>query len=73
MSDTSVKAVLINIFGGILRCDVLLAQGVIERSPTSASACPSSFAWKAQTSRSAADAEGQQAQLHSCRFNGRGR
>jgi succinyl-CoA synthetase beta subunit len=27
-SDTSVKAVLINIFGGILRCDVL-AQGVI--------------------------------------------
>jgi len=29
MLDTSVKAVLINIFGGILRCDVL-AQGVIE-------------------------------------------
>jgi succinyl-CoA synthetase beta subunit len=28
MSDTSVKVVLINIFGGILRCDVL-AQGVI--------------------------------------------
>ncbi len=28
MSDESVKAVLINIFGGILRCDVL-AQGVI--------------------------------------------
>jgi succinyl-CoA synthetase beta subunit len=28
MSDTSVKAVLINIFGGILRCDVL-AAGVI--------------------------------------------
>ncbi len=28
MSDTSVKAVLINIFGGILRCDVL-ADGVI--------------------------------------------
>ena len=28
MSDHSVKAVLINIFGGILRCDVL-AQGVI--------------------------------------------
>ncbi len=28
MSDTNVKAVLINIFGGILRCDVL-AQGVI--------------------------------------------
>ena len=28
MSDTNVKAVLINIFGGILRCDVL-AEGVI--------------------------------------------
>jgi succinyl-CoA synthetase beta subunit len=28
MSDPHVKAVLINIFGGILRCDVL-AQGVI--------------------------------------------
>jgi succinyl-CoA synthetase beta subunit len=28
MSDASVKAVLINIFGGILRCDIL-AQGVI--------------------------------------------
>ena len=28
MSDQAVKAVLINIFGGILRCDVL-AQGVI--------------------------------------------
>ena len=29
MSDKSVKAVLINIFGGILRCDVL-AEGVID-------------------------------------------
>ena len=28
MSDTNVKAVFINIFGGILRCDVL-AEGVI--------------------------------------------
>jgi succinyl-CoA synthetase beta subunit len=28
-SDTSVRAVLINIFGGILRCDVL-ASGVVE-------------------------------------------
>ena len=28
MSDPNVKAVLINIFGGILRCDVL-AEGVI--------------------------------------------
>jgi len=29
MSDTNVKAVLINIFGGILRCDIL-AEGVID-------------------------------------------
>src|SRR5207244_4822715 len=29
LSDTNVKAVLINIFGGILRCDVL-ASGVVE-------------------------------------------
>ena len=29
LSDTKVKAVLINIFGGILRCDVL-AAGVID-------------------------------------------
>jgi succinyl-CoA synthetase beta subunit len=29
MSDTKVKAVLINIFGGILRCDTL-ATGVVE-------------------------------------------
>jgi succinyl-CoA synthetase beta subunit len=28
MSDRNVKAVLINIFGGILRCDIL-AEGVI--------------------------------------------
>jgi succinyl-CoA synthetase beta subunit len=28
MSDTNVKAVLVNIFGGILRCDVL-AEGLI--------------------------------------------
>jgi succinyl-CoA synthetase beta subunit len=28
MADRNVKAVLINIFGGILRCDIL-AQGVI--------------------------------------------
>ncbi len=33
MSDTSVKAVLINIFGGILRCDVL-AEGVISAVKT---------------------------------------
>ena len=29
LSDSNVKAVLINIFGGIMRCDVL-AQGVVD-------------------------------------------
>ncbi|MCP3863135.1 MAG: succinate--CoA ligase subunit beta, partial [Aestuariibacter sp.] len=29
LSDSNVKGILINIFGGILRCDVL-AQGVVE-------------------------------------------
>ena len=29
MSDTHVKAVLVNIFGGIVKCDVI-AQGILE-------------------------------------------
>jgi succinyl-CoA synthetase beta subunit len=33
MSDPKVKAVLINIFGGILRCDVL-ASGIVEAART---------------------------------------
>ena len=41
MSDTSVKAVLINIFGGILRCDVLAAGRHRRGAATSASACRS--------------------------------
>jgi succinyl-CoA synthetase beta subunit len=43
-----VKAVLINIFGGILRCDTL-ATGVVARRAISASKCRSSSAWKAPT------------------------
>ena len=51
MSDTAVKAVLINIFGGILRCDVL-AQGVIAAvKDLGVPRARSSFAWKARTSR----------------------
>ena len=50
MSDKNVKAVLINIFGGILRCDVL-AEGRDRRGArTSACRCRSSSAWKAPTS-----------------------
>jgi succinyl-CoA synthetase beta subunit len=52
MSDANVKAVLINIFGGILRCDVL-AEGVIAAVRTSACRCRSSSGWKAPTSRRA--------------------
>ena len=48
MSDKAVKAVLINIFGGILRCDVL-AAGVIAAVTDWACRCRSSSAWKAPT------------------------
>ena len=50
MSDKSVKAVLINIFGGILRCDVLAAGRDRRGARTSACRCRSSSAWKAPTS-----------------------
>ena len=49
MSDKNVQAVLINIFGGILRCDVL-AQGVIAAVKELGVRCRSSSAWKARTS-----------------------
>ena len=48
MSDKNVQAVLINIFGGILRCDVL-AQGVIAAVKELGVRCRSSSAWKART------------------------
>jgi succinyl-CoA synthetase beta subunit len=37
-SDENVKAILINIFGGILRCD-RLANGVVQAAEKSACAC----------------------------------
>ncbi len=48
LSDQHVKAVLINIFGGILRCDTL-ATGWWRRRAISTSRCPSWSAWKAPT------------------------
>ena len=39
LSDPNVKGILINIFGGILRCDVL-AQGVVEAAKKTAIAVP---------------------------------
>ena len=49
LTDTHVRGVFINIFGGILRCDVL-ATGVVDARASSASRCPSLCAWKAPTS-----------------------
>ena len=48
LSDTSVKAVLINIFGGILRCDTL-ANGVVAAASELGIRCRSWCAWKAPT------------------------
>ena len=39
LSDDKVKAVLVNIFGGIVRCD-LIAEGSSMRCARSASRCP---------------------------------
>jgi succinyl-CoA synthetase beta subunit len=50
MSDRNVKAVLINIFGGILRCDVL-AQGVIAAVKELGVPVPLSSEWKGPTLR----------------------
>jgi succinyl-CoA synthetase beta subunit len=44
-SDPNVKAILINIFGGILRCDTL-ATGVVAAARDSTSRCRSWCAWK---------------------------
>ena len=49
MSDSNVKAVLINIFGGILRCDVL-AEGVIAAVKELKVQLRSSFGWRVRTS-----------------------
>jgi succinyl-CoA synthetase beta subunit len=52
LSDTRVKAVLINIFGGITRCDEV-ARGVLEAISTLTCACPLSCAWLAPTRKRA--------------------
>ena len=54
LADKSVKAVLINIFGGILRCDTLAAGVVAAARELKVNACRSSSAWKAPTSSRAA-------------------
>ena len=64
LSDKNVKAVLINIFGGILRCDTL-ATGVVEAAQRiEGEACPSWFAWRAPTWRRAEDPRRIGTELH---------
>jgi succinyl-CoA synthetase beta subunit len=48
LSDSSVKAVLINIFGGILRCDTL-ATGVVNAARDLGIKLPIVIRWKART------------------------
>ncbi len=71
MSDKSVKAVLINIFGGILRCDVL-AEGVIaavkELGVPRADRHPHG---RHERRAGQADAQGQRPELHDRRHDGR--
>ena len=49
LSDKNVKAVLINIFGGILRCDTLATGVVAAARKTRHSSADRGLAWKAPT------------------------
>ena len=49
LSDEKVKAVLVNIFGGIAKCD-MIAEALIAAARRSASRCRWSCGWKAPTS-----------------------
>ena len=65
LSDKNVKAVLINIFGGILRVDTL-ANGVVEAAQARrTSSCPSCCDWKEPTSKQGTrDPEGVGIEFH---------
>ena len=72
MSDTSVKAVLINIFGGILRCDVL-AAGVIAAVKELGVPVPDRHPdGRHQRRAGQADAERERPELHDRRHDERG-
>ena len=72
MSDTNVKAVLINIFGGILRCDVL-AQGVIAAVKELDVTVPIVIRMEGtNVERGQADAARERPELHDRRRDGRG-
>ena len=71
MSDKSVKAVLINIFGGILRCDVL-AEGVIAAvKELGVPRADRDSDGRHERRARQADAEGQRPELHDRRHDGR--
>ena len=71
MSDKSVKAVLINIFGGILRCDVL-AEGRDRRGQGARRAGADRHPHGRHERRARqADAEGERPELHDRRHDGR--
>ena len=71
MSDTSVKAVLINIFGGILRCDVL-AEGVIAAVRELGVPVPIVIRMEGtNVEKGQADAQGERPELHDRRHDER--
>ena len=72
MSDKNVKAVLINIFGGILRCDVL-AQGVIAAVKELGVPVPIVIRMEGTNVEEGQAAAGRERhELHHRRFDGRG-
>ena len=72
MADKNVKAVLINIFGGILRCDVL-AAGVIAAVKELGVPVPIVIRMKGtNVEEGQADAGRERAELHDRRHDGRG-
>ncbi len=73
MSDSGVKAVLINIFGGILRCDVLAAGRHCGRDGPRRPRADRHPHGRHERRARQEDAQGERAQLHDGRLHGRSR
>ena len=71
MADTNVKAVLINIFGGILRCDVLAAGRHRRRHGARRPRADRGAHGRHERRGRQADAAGERPELHDRRFDGR--
>ena len=71
MADKNVKAVLINIFGGILRCDVLAAGGHRGGQGARRARADRHPDGRHQRRGRQADAAGERLELHDRRFDGR--